>query len=409
MDHFCFGQLALAALNQNIFRISIIGSLAPKRLPEVLLCCICQKMFGALQGESNADWQCNTVLVHSGPHYQWTLQTSDGTVLHRWKDTFDRLKLTGQWIKLKLRLNTQQTIQAMSYFSGLQLRHQSLHNSSFLRLDWLLRSTVGKALIGGGRIPTPFTWCCLRHRQLFPFLASLNIPPRTQLASHSDWVMSYKTIIVKLMAAEQVLRFPSGRIQDIPNVVCLRGQELELAEASIKIGYQATELRTWLYTMLTDRLTKETVVEIDTLFNRKLELLLPLVQSAENITVHCCNSTQEDWAAWCSLRCVSKAVARVLPNPDHYTTIQIRGMNSKDAADTMPSTISFGQDILLPSHTNWQDAIMSRLMQLHARHHASCKVTLQTYPSLNWLQGIRLHDAIQLRIIILLPCNCFTS
>ena len=105
----------------------------------------------------------------------------------------------------------------------------------------------------------------------------------------------------------------------------------------------------------------------------------------------------------------SKAVARVLPNPDHYTTIQIRGMNSKDAADTMPSTISFGQDILLPSHTNWQDAIMSRLTQLHARHHASCKVTLQTYPSLNWLQEIKLHDAVQLRIIILLPCKCFTS
>ena len=84
-------------------------------------------------------------------------------------------------------------------------------------------------------------------------------------------------------------------------------------------------------------------------------------------------------------------------------------MNGKDAHNTMTSTFPLGEDILLPSHKHCKDAIIGRLMELHARHHASFKVTLQTYPPLYWLQDIELRDAVQLRIIVLLPCNCFTN
>ena len=403
-------RLALTSLSQqNTFRISIFGSLAPNQLPESLFCYICQAMFGTYQSESYANWQCSTVLVNNGPRYQWTLQTSDGTVVRRWQDDSARLKLTGQWIKLNARLNIQQTIEVTSLIAGLQLRRQKIHKPAFIRLDSVLRSVVGKALIGGGRIPTPFTWCCLRHRQLFPFLASLRILPRTRFENHSDWVMSYKTIIVGLMAAEQVLRFPSGRIQQIPNTVLLDGTEMELADAMIKIGHQATELRTWLYTVLHGQLTKEAVLEIDALFNRKLESFLPLVQIAEHIIARRSNSTQEDWAAWCSLRCAAKDVSRLLPSPYNYRTVQIHGMNGKDAHNTMISTVPLGEDILLPSREQWKDAIIGRLMELHAQHHASCKVTLQTYPPLHWIKEIKLRDAVQLRIILLLPCNCFTN
>ena len=223
--------------------------------------------------------------------------------------------------------------------------------------------------------------------------------------------MSHKTIIVGLMAAEQVLRFPIGRIQDIPDKIFLFGEAnyVPMSEVSIKIGYKATELRTWLYAALPDRLTKEVVVEIDALFNRKLESFLSLVHSAENIVAQSCNSNKEDWAAWCSFRCAARGVARLLPNPHNYKTIQIHGMNGKDAHNTLTSTLPLGEDILLPSHEHWKDAIIGRLMKLHARHHASCKVTLQTYPPLHWIQEIKLRDAVQPKIIVLLPCKCFTS
>ena len=406
------GRLALTSLTQkNTFRISIFGSLAPNQLPESLFCYICQAMFGIWQSESYANWQCSTVLVNSGPRYQWTLQTSDGTVVREWQDNSARLKLTGQWIRLNARLNIQQTIEVTSLIAGLQLRRQKIQKPAFIRLDSVLRSVVGKALIGGGRIPTPFTWCCLRHRQLFPFLVSLRILPRTRFDSHLDWVMSYKTIIVGLMAAEEVLRFPSDRIQAIPNKIFLfcEADHVPMSEVSIKIGYHATALRTWLYTALPDRLTKEVVLEIDALFNRKLESFLSLVHSAENIVAQSCNSNKEDWAAWCSFRCAARGVARLLPNPYNYRTIQIHGMNGKDAHNAMPSTFLLGEYVLLPSPEHWKDAIIGRLMKLHARHHASCKVTLQTYPPLHWIQEIKLRDAVQPKIIVLLPCKCFTS
>ena len=182
-----------------------------------------------------------------------------------------------------------------------------------------------------------------------------------------------------------------------------------MSEVSIKIGYQATALRTWLYTALPDRLTEEVVVEIDALFNRKLESFLPLVHFAENIVVRSCNSTHDDWAAWCSLRCAAKAVARLLPNPHNYRTIQIHGMNGEDAHNTMITTFPLGEDILLQTHEHWKDAIIGRLMQFHAQHHVSCKVALQTYPPLHWIQEMKLRNAVQLRIIVLLPCTCFTN
>ena len=388
-------QISRSTTNDCLFRLLLPGHIAPCRLPKRIA-----EVIPILRGHIR--WTGRTLLYSRGPRSTWTIALGSNPATS-WRDNNMMQRLTGQRLEIELspRATEDQIQETLHLLQSLHLSQICLE--SVAKLDYLLRHKVTKALIGPGRLPTLFTWCCVRHGQLGHLLNDLCA------AIHGTWTEEQwhsisLRVIVALLVAEFILQQPGEFVNIISGAEGWATQSATPKTVLQQLGREVASIRFWLYITTEVGGGRNILATIRDL-QRKIQVVTLAIDSAARLLWHSTNEACPDWQAWAALRATSKSIAFVLPNPGHYNRIQIYGMSSTQGRQQL---FVINDNIRLPL-TGWNDFVAAHIAEFHHRHRRGCHLELQCYPSVQWLARASLGQLRQLRIIILLGCECFTN